>query len=319
VHHQDRPELDYSSRSYTEEASERLPTLHNARSNPDQRAHLHLIIPATSSNHHLCRLLLSVTALDYPIPVFINWGDEEDPNPYVQHVAKVGGILRYLNKLDHQYDDDLALIVDGYDVLFQLRPDVLIKRYYNVIDAANKRLVDRVGYDTAVKHNLYQSAIFGPDKICWPEELRRPAAWAVPDSTLPRYAFGPSTDNGRWHDYNRPRWLSSGTILGPLADVRRLLSATQAEIQRNGTVVSDQWHMQNIWAKQEYARTLLVDGPMVNTSRRVWISEDSSDGYAGAGHFENIEVEIPELDPSQDHEYHITVDYESQLFQTVAY
>lgn len=281
VQHQDPKELDYSSTNHTEEVATRLPTLHNSKSTPDQRAHLHLIIPATDSNHHLCRLLLSVTALDYPIPVFINWGDEEDANPYVQHVAKVGGILRYLNKLDDQYADDLVLIVDGYDVLFQLRPDVLIKRYYNVIHAANKRLVDRVRYDTAVKHNLYQSIIVGPDKICWPEDPRRAAAWAVPDSTLPRYAFGPSTDNGRWRDYNRPRWLNSGTILGPLADVRRLLSTTQMEIQRNGTVVSEQWHMQNIWARQEYARTLLVDGPVINTSRRVWISEDSADGYAG--------------------------------------
>lgn len=33
----------------------------------------------------------------------------------------------------------------------------------------------------------------------------------------------------------------------------------------------------------------------------------------------DIEIQIPELDASQNHEYHITVDYETQLFQIVAY
>jgi len=259
--------------------------------------------------------LLSAAALGYPSPVFVNWGDEENPDPYVQHVAKVGGIHRYLSKLSPEHDNDIALIVDGYDVWFQLHPDVMIQRYFEVINQANKRLANRLGVETMSQRGIYQSVLFGPDKICWPEDPRRAACWAVPDSTLPPYVFGPDTDTGKWRDHNRPRWLNSGTIMGPIGDVRKLLNATKEEIQLNGTVVSDQWHMQNIWGRQEYARTLLADGPIESTRRRAWIS----DGYAGEGHYEDVDIEIPELNPSDDHEFHITIDYESKLFQTVSY
>lgn len=262
-----------------------------------------------------------MTALNYPSPVFINWGDEENPDPYVQHLAKVKGIVKYLRKFPVERNEDIVLVVDGYDIWFQLRPDVLIKRYYEIIQAATERLASRFGMEAMAKHAIYQSVIFGPDKICWPEDPTRPACWAVPDSTLPRWAFGPETDSKRWRHHNRPRWLNSGTIIGPLAHVRQVFEATLARIDAssqitdNNAPISDQFHLSNLWADQEYTRTLLADGPINNTHVKVWNSTD----WSGAGHEVEVELQLPKIQPDQITEYHITIDYESQLFQPISY
>ena len=90
--------------------------------NHSQKGRLHLLIPATSSNEDLCKILLSVQILGYPTPILINYGDAENENAYVQHLAKVEGILKYLDDLhtSTQFSQDLVLIVDGYDVWFQV-------------------------------------------------------------------------------------------------------------------------------------------------------------------------------------------------------
>ena len=98
------------------------------------------IVPATSSNKNLCQRLLSAAVLDYPEPFFIDWGAAEDETSYIQHLAKVEKILDYLKPLPLAAADDLALVVDGYEVWLQLPPDVLIKRYYTVNDSAGRRL-----------------------------------------------------------------------------------------------------------------------------------------------------------------------------------
>ena len=41
--------------------------------------------------------------------------------------------------------------------------------------------------------------------------------------------------------------------------------------------------------------------------------------FAGHGHTENISLFVPQLEEARNYEYHITLDYESRMFQTVAY
>jgi hypothetical protein len=133
------------------------------------KGRLHMLIPATSSNTDLCKLLLSAQILRYPTPQLINYGDAEDlEDPYKQHLAKVEGILEYLEKLhaSTEYSQDLVLIIDGYDIFMQLRPDVLIKRYYEVIEAADARTRARHGDTLFHKYDMRQTIIFGPDKLC---------------------------------------------------------------------------------------------------------------------------------------------------------
>lgn len=239
----------------------------------------------------------------------------------MQNLAKIHGIVKYLKKFPVERDQDIVLIVDGYDIWFQLRPDVLIKRYYEIILAANERLASKFGLEAMAEHVIYQSVIFGPDKICWPEDVTRPACWAVPDSTLSRWAFGPETDSRKWRHHNRPRWLNSGTIVGPLAHVRQICEASLARVDAsshkpdNNDPISDQFHLANLWGDQEYRRTLVADGPLNNTYMKVW----NSTNWSGDGYEVEVELQLPEIKPDQTTEYHITIDYESQLFQPMSY
>lgn len=267
-------------------------------------AFLHLLIPATSSNQYFCQLLLSASVLNYPTPSLINWAAKEDENAFVQHIAKISKIVEYLKSIPKGKEKDLVLIVDGFDVLFQLRSDVLIKRYFAINNAANKRISKTLGNVASTK-DIKQTVIFGPDKLCWPSgtDGGRAACWALPQSTLPQDAFGPINDTDivtaiSDPTHARPRWLNSGTVMGNLGDVRAVFEATLDFVQKNHTSDSDQWYLANLFAEQEYSRTLLQEKPAFNKPAK---------------------PEIPIIEKGRKTEYHIGLDYESGLFQTVGY
>lgn len=279
-------------------------------------ARFHFLVPATSTNKNLCRLLLSSAVARFPPPVFINWGAPEYEDPGKTRLEKIKGFADYLDRIStDENQDELVMILDGFDVWLQLPPEIFIQRYYSIIDAANERLAARMGRGMMKKKGIYQSIVFGPDKICWPENPVRAACWAVPDSTLPRWAFGPETDSGKFRQHNRPRWLNSGTILGPIGDLRKLFKATLALIASSHTVDSDQFYYAEIWGVQEYARSKAAGDLSNDYNPTLWIS----DGYDGEGHLESVFLEQPVIAPDQEPEYHITIDYQSEIFQTVAY
>ena len=312
---------------------------------------MHLLIPATNTNKDLCRLLLSAVATRFPTPVFINWDTVVDDDPYKVHMKKVKGTLDYLDGLVNPTNatnsttaargarDDLVLIVDGFDIWLQLPPEVFIQRYYEVIDDANHRLEESLGHNGSeiMRQNcLYQSVIFGPDKVCWPGDQSRVACWAAPNSTLDPHAFGKETDSRHFDVNNRPRWLNSGmspssrlhilhalkrplgTIFGPVSDVRDLFQATFDRIVSNYTVDSDQFYFAELWGAQEYSRLKLgnnLPSPMI---QQVWVygkDDDEND----LGGFQERRLKEPWIGKDQRTEYHITLDYESKLFQTVAF
>lgn len=246
--------------------------------------------------------MLSSTLLRYPTPVLINWGVKEDKNDiFFGHLAKVGTILKYLNKLYSEgKQDDLVLIVDGFDIHFQLPPEVLIKRYFEANKAAQKRINDQVGTINAHGYNLKQSVLFGQDKVCWPLGPNRPACWVVPEASYPKYAFGPETDDGDAM-HQRARWLNSGTVMGPIGDVRDVFQATLDNIAKNHTTDSDQYYFANVHAEQEYARRLLQPEPFT--------AQEKS----------NKNLIRPVFEKDQKTELHMGIDHEGLLWQVLGF
>ncbi|KAH8821912.1 hypothetical protein F5884DRAFT_769405 [Xylogone sp. PMI_703] len=260
---------------------------------------LHFLVPATSSNEDLCRLLLSAAVLNYPPPVLINWGAPEAKDAYVQHLAKVWTILAYLDILvDNGKADDLVLIVDGFDVHFQLPPEVMLARYFQENERANKRIEAQHGRVAVARYGFKQTVIFGHDKLCWPMDNRRPACWAVPEASDPRWAYGPYTDTNP--PMARARWLNSGTVLGPVSHVRDVFNSTLELIHKNHTTDSDQFYFANLWAAQEFERRTLVEKEPYKE-----INKDT--------------VDWPTLEKGQRNDYYIGLDYEAVLFQTMAF
>lgn len=280
---------------------------------PREKGRLHLLVPATSSNIDFCKLLLSAHILGWPTPILINFGATEDADPYVQHLAKVEGILKYL---EQQHDtspdtEDLVLIIDGYDIWFQLRPEILIKRYYESNRAAHKRYVEQYGEDLVKEHDIRQSVIFGPDKLCWPIDFSRPACWAVPPGTLPPYAFGPQTSSEH-EDLAQPRWLNSGTILGPTQDLIDIFRATLDAIHNHWVTNSDQFYFAELYGLQEYTRLSRKPELLEERKKETYAItvEDKNDTF--------VRAEPPQPENGVT-EYHIGIDYESSMFQTLAF
>ena len=265
-------------------------------------SHFHLLIPATAANQDLCKLLFSVAVLQYPSPTLINWGFQEETDVLVKHLAKVQGLLRYLNTFPPQMDNDLVLIVDGYDTWFQLPPKILIQRYFEINAAADQDLLKVHGSNVTSAKDIRQTVLFGPDKLCWPVDKGRdrlPACRAVPPSHMPDYAFGPYLDftfdqafsNA---EHARPRWLNSGTIIGPANDVRMVLEATAALIPETTKSGSDQQYFADLFGRQEHSRRLL------NSSASSPIDDD---------------YETPTFAMGEKTEFHVGLDYQSSLFQ----
>ncbi|KAF2229655.1 hypothetical protein EV356DRAFT_455421, partial [Viridothelium virens] len=254
---------------------------------------LHLVVPATSSNFNLCQLLFSTAVLGYPTPTIINWGANSD----IPHTEKVFPILA---QLEQWQENDIVLIVDGYDVWFQLAPEVLLQRYFDANEAANERLRQEFGPHLVQRHNIQQTIVFAADKLCWPAKPRRPACWAVLDSTLASDAFGPETDRGdMMHD--RPRWLNSGTVIGPVRDLKTMFKAFTKDLdmpiepEYHG---SDQMYLGDLQGRQDFSRFAAAqpDYPTYGNNR-IW-----------------SERELPRIEASSDPELHIGLDYESTLF-----
>ncbi|KAG8624916.1 hypothetical protein KVT40_006667 [Elsinoe batatas] len=279
------------------------------KASPSPRAHLHLLIPATSSNPDLCKLLLSATILGYPVPVLINHGQPEQADPYVQHLAKVEGLLNYFHRMKalSSRNDDLFLVVDGFDIWFQLTPDVLLKRYFQINEAFLDRASQTYGWRGVTDPPIRQTILFGPDKLCWPTDFNRPACWAVPKAPLSKSAFGPLTIGGVAESiFTSPDWLNSGTIIGPLDPLIKLFEATLDRIRNNFTMNSDQLYFADLFGEQELSRRRLL-----NTSTT--INANTTQPTVPIPSPPEIATELATTD------FGVGIDYLSSLFQTVAF
>lgn len=289
----------------------------------------HLLIPASKSNPNLCKTLLSTFLLDYPPPTLINYGKtfEGDGWDKGTHTGKIKGVYDYLRDSKQLKDHDVVLVIDGYDVWFQLPPEVMIWRYHSIVRGANERLRRQHGMinhkkpwegDKVERVQKYtQRIIYGADKLCWPNPAEDPACAALPPSTLPKDVYGPQTDRDPEGFLNRPRYLNSGTVIGPVADVRAVYERALQKVEEDdrGTI-GDQFVFAEIFGEQEVQRQATRRTSQHPGSRWLdWLSNalGTSDTFNGTL-MNNMTVVR-----GQRYEFGLGLDYESQLFQTMTH
>ncbi|MCJ1385313.1 hypothetical protein MMC17_008435 [Xylographa soralifera] len=287
----------------------------------------HVVIPASASNNRLCKTLLSSFLLNYPSPTLVNFGEifTGDNWDNGSHAGKIKGVYNFLSGNSQVYDDDLVLVIDGFDVWFQLPPEVLVKRYHKLVQDANRRL--RKQYGATTKHvssegtkksgtQIYeQSVVFGADKLCWPNAPDDPACASLPESTLPNDSYGKKTDQDPDGFNNRPKYLNSGTIIGPVSDVRAVYKRALEKVDQGFGAIGDQFVFAEILGEQEYNRDL----SNLN-ARNSW-----SLGLSGS--LNPFRPSLPvtravkniTLIQNQRYEYSIGLDYTSSLFQTMTH
>lgn len=228
-------------------------------------AFLHVIIPANHKDVNLCKTMLSAALTGYPTPTLINWGAEVmDNNPIAEgsHIAKFSGILKYLQNLSPEHDNDLVLLVNGDDTWFQLRPSTLIERFHEINRAANARIRQKIGEETARLWGIEQSIIFSAQKRCWPWKADDPPCYAVPESSLPRDIYGPETDTNIGLGKNpyvkfRQRYLNPGDAMGRVSAMRSLFRRAMEEANKSGNSGSDQMIFNQIFGDQEFQREVI--------------------------------------------------------------
>ena len=291
----------------------------------------HLLIPASKSSSLLCKTLLSSFVLGYPPPTLINYGKVFEGEGWDNgtHAGKIRGVYDYLNGGKDMKDNDLVLIIDGFDVWFQLPPEVMIKRFHSILIEADERLRRRYGMVTREKDGNFgakeriqrytQKVIFGADKICWPNAVEDPACAAIPFSTLPKTIYGPETDKDTDSYLTRPRFLNSGTVIGKVADVRAIYeyAVKKVEVDSRG-VLGDQFVFAEIFGEQEYQRENKRQASQGAGGRWLdWVS--STVGYSESPLATNQTINNMTMVPGQNYEFGLGVDYGSELFQTMTH
>ncbi|THZ44449.1 hypothetical protein D6C90_04770 [Aureobasidium pullulans] len=186
---------------------------------------LHLLLPTTSGDVNLCKTILSAKALGYPEPVILGWGGKFDTWYLIaggSHIAKISKVLEYLESLGPEQDDELVLMMDAFDIWFQLPPETLIERYYSINERANKRISKHMGKAAEIE-GIKQTIVFGAGKRCAPNQPHTIACYTVPVSPVPDDIYGANTDTIIGHNKytsNRQRYINCGYIIGPAKDMR---------------------------------------------------------------------------------------------------
>ncbi|KAH7162075.1 hypothetical protein B0J13DRAFT_632887 [Dactylonectria estremocensis] len=274
-----------------------------------------VVIPADGPNPDLCKLITSAIALGYPSPVIVNWGETSfkvEGGFWGPYLGKISGTLEYLdrvtlpdtNKGDILTDDDLVLIVDAYDVWFQLPPNMLLQRYHESNRKANARLAKQWG--TSDEMPMKQTVIVSAQKRCFPtlKEGSNLHCDAVPESDLMPDVYGPQTDANANHYHEvRPRFMNSGSFMGPAGDMKRYFRRVKERLEKGLAselpYPGDQGIFAEIWGEQEVWRQWRRDfhssltGDLPNHEAAAFIQRDC--------------------------EFHIGLDYSQNLFLPTVY
>lgn len=221
-------------------------------------------------------------------------------NGYDMITGKNWGVLKYLRSLPSDMDKDLVIMADAHDVVFQLPMDITLERY----EAANREAMSRIKSQhketDIAKYGLSQSILMGAEKHCWPLDHRHPACYAVPESLIHPQAYGDKTDKEL--DSNRPRWLNSGTIIGPVDDLREMYEWAHMLWRAYVAWGGDQDYFSHIYGIQELSRQRL-------RGNKKW-----SFGFGES--FAQSDLFTPNLET--DHkDYHLGLDLNSKIFQTL--
>jgi len=273
-------------------------------------------MPATERNAHLCKAVTSAMILNYPPPTLIGYGKEFHGTEYDAMAARVKGIYHYLTNSKHLKDNDLVLIVDGFDVLFQLPPEVTIRRFHELLKENNERLRRKYGMvmvatQDGKKRELVQKysqrVLFAASKVCFPNPPDDVGCVTVPKSTLAPDIYGPKTDSHPDGHLNRPRWIHSGGVIGQVGDLKLIYAQVVEAIGHRRHKHGDQLALGHIYGKQEYVREL--ERRRTHSGWTEWLREKI--GISEASNLTGINIP---LEPGRRYEYGIGVDYESRLF-----
>ncbi|KAH6885289.1 hypothetical protein B0T10DRAFT_492366 [Thelonectria olida] len=287
---------------------EALIPLRNEDTNTTRR--LRLFMPADSPHINLCKTIMSAVALGYPMPTLLNWNREYNrPDWHFagSHIAKLESLLGAIEALledadtnDDVGEDDLAVMMDAYDIWFQLPPSVLIQRYHQLNREADERL--REHWHTELQETQFpippprQDIIVTTAKDCFPDRNSGsdPHYEHWPESPMPKDMYGEGTDqvpfsfdSARKFKNVRPRCVNSGMIMGTMGALRDVLRRARDKVD---AVVMDG---RQLWSDQALFAEIIGEQEMW----RKWAKhlESSWDGGVSHNDLSSLSPEISNI------------------------
>lgn len=225
------------------------------------------------------------------------------------HIAKISGIKEHLDTFDESRDEDLVLMVDGYDIWFQLRPQTLLDRYFDIKRRSDERVRKELGKEVVDKYGIQQQILFSCQKRCWPWTEGDAPCYAVPESSLPTDIYGPRTDTDIGDEKNpyikfRQRFLNSGVAIGTVKAMRKLFTEALNRAELDAGFGSDQQIFSQLFGEQEVHRELLRQEEMSKS----WFVRSGNDERK-----QRFKKEHLDAVRDKDVEFGLGVDYESAI------
>lgn len=227
-------------------------------------------MPADAPGINLCKVIMSAVALGYPLPTLLNWGGEFDRPEWHfagSHIAKLESLSAVIEELldsdadgdDTAHDDDIALMIDAYDLWFQLPPSVLIQRFNQLnaeADERNRKLWDEIASSSTTGGKFpieppRQEIIVTSAKDCspGPDSGSDPHYDLWPESPMPEDLYGEGTDEitpptwdaARKYRKIRPRCVNSGVIMGTMGALRHALRRCRDKVDAKARQGRELW------------------------------------------------------------------------------
>ncbi|OQE19813.1 hypothetical protein PENSTE_c014G07717 [Penicillium steckii] len=280
--------------------------------------HLHLLVPAAKGSRGTCRTLTSAMIVGYPPPTVIGYGHEKPgATDFERMVQRITRVRNYLRDSKTVKGHDFVLIVDALDTFFQLPPQVLVKRFQDILRRNNQKLQKKYGtamippLKTGASPGLVQKysqrVLFGASKICYGDLEDDPGCVSVPESSLPPDVYGWKTDIYPDGHKNRPRYLNPGAVIGQAADLKLIYDEILHVVEQRHKKHGDYQALTQMYGRQEVVREL--ERRRTINGAKEWLY--NMIGISDASNLTGISVR---LETGHRYEYGIGVDYKSELF-----
>lgn len=267
-----------------------------------QKDHLfYLIVPSSHPDSELCKTLGTAAVLGYPTPYVLSWDTELD-NPEMRSNRqdnKIHSMRDFLSSFGPG-DDHMVLLLDGPYSWFQLRPEVLLKRYYSIIENANDKLVETFDRKGIIEGDIRLSVVFSAQ-----DDRRR-------DTTDQPSCSIASTPRSSRHVHQDPKKLNVGSMMGPADALRALFDRAAAKAEHSSNTVEAQTIFEEIFSQQQVRRELARQRSW-SKARRAWQSFAKMFGY-GRTIIDAAPVRhLMDMDENVSYEFGIGVDYGNEI------
>lgn len=204
---------------------------------------LHLIVPTPEINSELCKTILSAEVLQYSTPTVARY-DTHGQDARANAQSRMKAVRDYLATLVSDHGNDTVILLDGANTWFQLRPEVLIKRYYDINRRANNRLAATIDFEVMRNESSRPSVIFSAASECGATAGDAAGCSHVPVPSLSKIA---------WRS-KLPRYLSKDLVMGTVADLHAIYQRAVAMIEQDTEVKSELAVLSKLFHNQEQYR-----------------------------------------------------------------